>query len=308
VIILNSNKNGRLSEPDLVEFEGKLGVTLPADYREFLLEHNGGTPKPNMFFISDEEGYGIAKYLFSVHARPRYASLVWNWEASRGRVPATLLPIGGDPFGNLICISLGGDDKGAIYFWDHEREADEGEEPSFDNISFLADSFTTFIKNLMPDLEVEAKKDELEVACQTGNLDFIKEYLAAGGDVNKRNEYNHSLIQIAAAFDQKEVVRLLLENGACMKGALSRAAENGSTEVVEYLVSQRVDLEEIVDNRRDTPLMRAAALGHKDEVEVLLKHGANVNATNKYGQTAAVVASWGEHEDVIDLLKKAGAT
>ena len=41
-----------LKEDDIVAAERQLGISLPADYRNFLLKHNGGYPEPDAFPIS----------------------------------------------------------------------------------------------------------------------------------------------------------------------------------------------------------------------------------------------------------------
>ena len=305
ITILDSGKFGIATEEDVAEFEKQLKTSLPADYRQFLLTHNGGMPEASVFRINYELGEGIVNDFFGLHDGPNYASLRWHQEISRGRMPDILLPIGGDPGGNLICISLGTEDKGAIYFWEHEFEGDEGEEPIFDNVYRIADSFSQFLNELTPEPDEEFE-DELEEACSKGNLDVVKAFLAAGGDVNRTNQYGHSLIQTAAARGQLAVVRLLVELGASISKALTFAAQNGNTDVVQYLLSKGADVDEVINDRSDTPLMSASAFGHEDVVKVLLSHGANVNARNKYGQTAAEQASWAEQKDVIELLKNAG--
>lgn len=66
-------------------------------------------------------------------------------------MPETLLPIGHDSLGNLICLGVVGDDAGTVYFWDHEAEADEDEPPTWDNLSVIQPSFSAFLKSLERD-------------------------------------------------------------------------------------------------------------------------------------------------------------
>ncbi|KAI0973695.1 ankyrin repeat protein [Xylaria arbuscula] len=51
-----------------------------------------------------------------------------------------------------------------------------------------------------------------------------------------------------------------------------------------------------------TPLFWAATRGHRDVVELLLEHGANVNAKDRGKMTALHAAVTGEHKDVVSLL------
>ncbi len=87
-------------------------------------------------------------YLAGLHDGPYWASLRWHIETLRGRMPAELLPIGHDPGGNLICLAYRGEQRGTIYYWDHEMEAEEGEPATWDNLYPLAKSFTEFLNGL----------------------------------------------------------------------------------------------------------------------------------------------------------------
>lgn len=42
---------GKNNEHDIQEFEQQIGFVLPADYRKFLLENNGGEVKDQTFFV-----------------------------------------------------------------------------------------------------------------------------------------------------------------------------------------------------------------------------------------------------------------
>ncbi len=56
-----------------------------------------------------------------------------------------------------------------------------------------------------------------------------------------------------------------------------------------------------------TALLLAAFYGHTDAVRVLLDGGADVNAKSKKGMTALSSAQSNGHTAVVQLLKKAGA-
>ena len=56
--ITDSQRFGPATDADVRELEVSVGP-LPADYRAFLLEHNGGRPEPDEFAISDVEGSSV---------------------------------------------------------------------------------------------------------------------------------------------------------------------------------------------------------------------------------------------------------
>jgi hypothetical protein len=43
-MIENKNEFGKLQEIELIDFEKENNIKLPEDYRDFLLEFNGGIP------------------------------------------------------------------------------------------------------------------------------------------------------------------------------------------------------------------------------------------------------------------------
>ncbi|KAL2816638.1 hypothetical protein BDW59DRAFT_136665 [Aspergillus cavernicola] len=56
------------------------------------------------------------------------------------------------------------------------------------------------------------------------------------------------------------------------------------------------------DSYGRTPLFWAATRGHRDVVELLLDHGANINSKDRSKLTALHIAVTGEHKDVVSLL------
>lgn len=147
-VIRESNKYGPATESDVRKFESLIEARLPEDYRAFLLEHNGGETDPNIFFISEEQGSDILDRLLALIKEPEHSSLYWSYDCYLGRMPSNIIPIGDDPGGNNVCISVSGADYGSIYFWDHDGEPEEDEQPYYENLYLMAASFSEFLNNL----------------------------------------------------------------------------------------------------------------------------------------------------------------
>ena len=96
----------------------------------------------------------------------------------------------------------------------------------------------SFIKNIF--------KGTLRKACKKGDIEAVKQHLAAGADVNAKDE-----------------------NG---KTPLHRAAMHGSKEIVELLIGNGADVD-VKDRFSKTPLDWAINFKHTETADLLRKHG-----------------------------------
>jgi hypothetical protein len=140
-----------VTESELDGIERELGVEFPRDYRRFLLEQNGGRPVDDWVIdtpISHAIGGAAPSDFFSVGRAGEYDmssvldSYGLDWLA------AGLLPVAEDGSGNLICLSVRGDDYGAVYFWDHELGPHEAGLPSPQSLTAVGQSFQAFVNDL----------------------------------------------------------------------------------------------------------------------------------------------------------------
>lgn len=138
-----------VSEFQIQAVEQRLGIVLPDAYKSHLLKHNGGIPKQRVFsFVEDGERTTSCIDWFMAICDGEHNNFEKSYRRYRKRMPVNLTPIARDPGGNQICMSLGGDDAGSIYFWDHETEADDGEPVTYKNCYLIAKSFEEFIAGL----------------------------------------------------------------------------------------------------------------------------------------------------------------
>lgn len=130
--------------------ERRIGRSIPAVYREFLLAHNGGWPEPGDFEIThgnERMAHVSVDWFFPVDAAAG-VDLEEILTIYRGRYPEELFPFACDPGGNLICIAVTGEKAEQIWFWDHEEEVEEGEDPGWDNLYYVAPNFSAFLERL----------------------------------------------------------------------------------------------------------------------------------------------------------------
>ena len=77
-----------------------------------------------------------------------YSDLEQAYHIFIDRLPSSFVPIATDPGGNQICICTAGEDLGKVFFWDHEREQEEGVAPTYDNVLLVSNSFHEFLASL----------------------------------------------------------------------------------------------------------------------------------------------------------------
>ena len=120
-------------------------------------------------------------------------------------------------------------------------------------------------------------------AAKNGNIDQVKQLIAAGTNVDARDDAGHTPLQLAAGTGHTAVVQLLITEGA------------------------DVNAKDMFDG---TPLWDATLNGHEAAVELLVTHGANVNAKTKIENddiTPLDEATRKGHKGIIELLKRHGA-
>ncbi|XP_071084298.1 ankyrin repeat domain-containing protein 50-like isoform X1 [Haliotis cracherodii] len=190
--------------------------------------------------------------------------------------------------------------------------------------------------------------DRLGVASRDGDLEEVKRLLSQGVDINCRGLGSWTPVMRAAWYGHRDVVELLVSKGADVSlvdedgdNILHLACMRGHLETVKYVLSLHVvDINSRGQGSR-TPVMRAAAGGHIDVVELLASKGADVSMVDKdsdnilhyacmrghletvkfvlslnvvdinsrgQGRTTPVMrAAAGGHRDVVELLMSKGA-
>ncbi len=149
-----NNSGSPLSESDIVRFESHLDITLPEEYRNFLLQHNGGEPEPDEFVVPGWSGESSAISRFFSIVDNSESGLTHEITTYRNRIPDSIIPIGVDPGDNLICIGVGEQNRGVIFFWDHDDELDDNgtSRMDFSNVYTIAGNLEEFLENLKSEI------------------------------------------------------------------------------------------------------------------------------------------------------------
>lgn len=145
----------------------------------------------------------------------------------------------------------------------------------------------------------------LKFAAEKGHIALLKILIKAGADVNHERSGFTALGQ-AAKYGHLAALRLLIRAGAKIQSnALYGPVAGGHLDIVRHLIKCGADVN--YKNAIGEPLLMTAVVrGHQEMVELLLRHGANVNATQA-GQTSLMRAIHKGFTDIALLLMESGA-
>jgi cell wall assembly regulator SMI1 len=129
-----------VTESNILNFEQTIRFGLPLDYRQFLLEHNGGVPEQDLFSIPDCNSEGLIDHFLGL-GREKEDLEDWMNELE-GDLPEGFIPIGFDPGGNAILMDLS---DATIYYWDSARHYPQSTDD--DNTFWIANSFSDLLKS-----------------------------------------------------------------------------------------------------------------------------------------------------------------
>lgn len=291
-----------IASADVEAFEREIGYTLPEDYRAFLLKFNGGKPEPDTIDIP-KEGI-VASDISSFHGlveKPNYNSLLRQWRGSSKNRDKHMLPIAGDAGGCTYYLSLDGDDRGVVYFWDYYGK---GDDPTcaYPNCCRLADTFTQFVDLIRGPNEAElAEMPKLmpwEEAIRDNDVAHIERMIASGAHLSERVG-KRTVLETAAMKGRLEIVKRLIEAGSPQDRSLQFACAAGHEEVVVFLIELGFPL-------IDECVFSAAMGGRLNVLKRLIAAGGNVNA-KRHGNPAIKAARMQEHDEIVEVLLAAGA-
>jgi len=171
----------------------------------------------------------------------------------------------------------------------------------------------------------------LHEAVRCGYLQVIKALIDAGADINQPNKYGNTPFQLAARYNELEVVEALLQGKVNLNAknsktgltALHEAAATAHLEVIKALIAAEADINQ-TDNDGNTPLHIAVSIpmippGSQEELEAEIEEVVkllteqpkiNLNLKNNRGETALSIATsefFPYKKSIPDILKQCAA-
>ena len=160
--------------------------------------------------------------------------------------------------------------------------------------------------------------ESIHIAARVGHIEAVKHHLAAGTDVNAKDEdgktpLDHAEAEWEGDVDEvnaarNEVADLLRKHGGkttrpniSIHDAAGARGRRGNIEAVKQHLAAGTDVD-ARDKEDKTPLKHAAYRGYKEIVELLIAKGADVNAKDEDGRTAL---DWA-HGETAELLRNHG--
>lgn len=135
-----------------------------------------------------------------------------------------------------------------------------------------------FKKNATSQVKAKAPSIDIHTATASGNVEVLKQHLAAGTNINEKDPFGGSSPLISASlFGKTEVAKILIDAGAEIN---------------------------IQNNDGSTALHTASFLCRPEIVAMLLKKGADKTIKNNFGSTAyeSVAGSFSDVKQVYDMM------
>lgn len=165
----------------------------------------------------------------------------------------------------------------------------------------------------------EGDKDMLLDAVRAGHLPKVEGAIAAGVNVEERDEHGRTALLLATMADQVDIAAALIEAGADVNAKAANkdtpflyAGAEGRDAILKLILA--TGKAKLTDTNRygGTALIPAAHHGHPSTVRLLLATDIDVDHVNNLGWTAlleAVILGDGGsvHQEIVGLLVDAGA-
>ena len=137
-----------LTQHDIINLEKILHITLPEEYKNFLLLNNGGQPDKDCYPMLSKNIEGADIAWFYAYYEGKISSLTNEYEENKDIIPEDFISIGYGSGGNEICLGVSGPAFGKLYFFVRNWASDEEGAPLPDNMYLISNNFTDYINSL----------------------------------------------------------------------------------------------------------------------------------------------------------------
>ena len=142
----------------------------------------------------------------------------------------------------------------------------------------------------------------------------VRQALAAGADIDARDDYNNTPLMQAAEIGNAKVIKVLLADTRLLdaqnnggESALHIATKHAHGDIVKLLLKNKASVN-LLDRNGESAAMIAAGKDDARILDTLIAHGARLDIKNRDGLTAADIAARKNHRKILALLAKHNAT
>lgn len=141
---------------------------------------------------------------------------------------------------------------------------------------------------------------DLMLAATAGDAARVRQWIMAGVRVNATNRYGSTALMGAAAGGFDEVVKVLLEHWA----EVNARSKTGLTPLLSAVKNGHASTARILldDGEGKTALIHAVKTMNMELVKILIKHGADVNKKDNFGQTPVQMATYLNNQELVILI------
>jgi cell wall assembly regulator SMI1 len=132
----------KITAQDIKTFEDHFQIKLPADYKNHLLQYNGGVPDKDSFELDKTEELWLSRFYSLKYGKNNLEDAFTTLKINEKILPDSLFPFAIDMGGNHFCISLAQEGYGKIYYCEHDTE---------DSPRLISNSFAEFMNSLKED-------------------------------------------------------------------------------------------------------------------------------------------------------------
>lgn len=153
-----------------------------------------------------------------------------------------------------------------------------------------------------PNRELLSGETPVMVAARAGSTEVVRQLVAAGADLDRQGSRGQTALMWAAAQQHPAVVGVLLEAGADLN-----VRSDVWTQVMAVPPHSRPEYNREIPHGGNTALLFAVRAGDLPSSRVLVEAGADVDDTDAWGVSAAVLAAHGGHRELLEFLLENGA-
>lgn len=102
---------------NIKKVEENFDITFPEDFIDVVRNNNEGSPRPNCFYINENEETFNNLITFDLNSK---YSILNVYDSIKIRLVDRVFPFARDPFGNYLCFDYRNGDNPTVVFWEHE--------------------------------------------------------------------------------------------------------------------------------------------------------------------------------------------